>query len=501
MKNKILYIIAITCALNAGCKKELNQTPISTATTGTFFASNVDFVNATNAVYSDLRAYPDRLLNLSETRSDNLYAVADGPRDWEPINNFARAITANAYVQEAWNTNFNGIYRANTLLDKLNTNGSVITDAALKTRLTAETRFLRAFFYFDLVRLFGKVPIADKVVSVNEAASIPRSPVSAVYNFIIDDLKYAADNLPETYTGADKGRATKYAAKGILALVYMTRSGPTYNIEGPGLATNDWQAALDLLNEVINSGKYSFLSSYSDIFSYTNENNAEVIFDIQYSNGSNPIVGATFPWVLVPDNYFTSIGKTAQGGLVIRPVSNDLVNTSYTTSDVRRSFNVFTAGYTAAGATEIRPFFKKYVDITRVPTNSRLDWPINYIVMRYTDVLMLKAECILRGASGSQADVDGIMNQVRRRAGLTGTVSGTTLAQLMEERRREFAAEGLRWHDLVRSGLVTSVMPAWIAKDDVSKSISPFENNFIIYPVPQAELNTAPGLYTQNAGY
>jgi len=187
--------------------------------------------------------------------------------------------------------------------------------------------------------------------------------------------------------------------------------------------------------------------------------------------------------------------------LVIRPVSNDLVNTSYTTSDVRRSFNVFTAGYTAAGATEIRPFFKKYVDITRVPTNSRLDWPINYIVMRYTDVLMLKAECILRGASGSQADVDGIMNQVRRRAGLTGTVSGTTLAQLMEERRREFAAEGLRWHDLVRSGLVTSVMPAWIAKDDVSKSISPFENNFIIYPVPQAELNTAPGLYTQNAGY
>lgn len=500
MKNKILYIAAVTCALSVGCKKDLNQTPISTATTATFFASNNDFIQATNAVYADLRTYPDRLLNLSETRSDNLYAVADGPRDWEPINNYARSISANAYIQEAWNTNFNGIYRANTLLDKLNTNGSVITDAALKTRLTAETRFLRAFFYFDLVRLFGKVPIADKVVSVNDAATIPRSPVSQVYSFIIDDLKYAADNLPETYTGADKGRATKYAAKGILALVYMTRSGPTYNIEGPGLATNDWQAALDLLNEIINSGKYSFLNSYSDIFSYTNENNAEVVFDVQYSTGSNPVVGGTFPWVLVPDNYFTSIGKAVQGGLVIRPVSNDLVNTSYTTSDIRRSFNVFTAGYTAAGATENRPFFKKYVDITKVPVN-RLDWPINFIVMRYTDVLMLKAECILKGASGSQADVDGVVNQVRRRASLTGTVSGTTLAQLMEERRREFAAEGLRWHDLVRSGLVTTVIPAWIAKDDVSKSISPFENNFIIYPIPQAELNATPGLYNQNAGY
>ncbi len=501
MKNKILYIAAFTCAITAGCKKQLDQTPISTSTTATFFASNSDFIQATNAVYADLRTYPDRMLNLSETRSDNSYAVADGPRDWEPINNFARSISANAYVIEAWNTNFNGIYRANTLLDKLVTNASAITDPALKTRLTAEARFLRAFMYFDLVRWFGKVPIINKVVSVNESLTIPRSPVSDVYNFIIDDLKFAADNLPDVYSAAaDKGRATKFAAKGILALVYMTRSGPTYNIEGPGLGTNDWQTALGLLNEIIASGKYSFLSSFANIFSYTNEGNAEVVFDINYSTGSNPVVGGTFPWLLVPDLYFTSIGKPVQGGLLIRPVSNNLVST-YAAGDVRKDFTIFTQGFTATGGgSEVRPFFKKYLDITKVPVN-RLDWPINYIVMRYTDVLMLKAECILKGASGTQAEVDAIMNQVRTRAGLTTPVSGTTLPQLMEERRREFAAEGLRWHDLVRSGLVTTVMPAWIAVDDIQKSIQPFQNNYVIYPIPQSELNAAPGLYTQNAGY
>lgn len=501
MKNKFIYIATFALALNTGCKKELDQTPISTATTETFFASNKDFEQATNAVYNDLRTYPERMLNLSEIRSDNLYAVADGPRDWEPINNFARSIASNPYVVEAWNTNFNGIYRANLLLDKLTTNGSVITDANLRTRFTAEARFLRAFFYFDLVRWFGKVPIADKVVSTVESKTIPRSPVSAVYDFIIADLRYAGDNLPDIYTNvADKGRATKWAAKGLLALAYMTRSGPTNSIEGPGLGTNDWSTALGLLNEVIGSNRYSFLPSYANIFSYTNENNAEVIFDVQYATGLNPVVGSTFAWWLVPDTYFTSISKPTQGGLLIKPVSNNMVN-SYAATDIRKAFNINTTSFTANGVTESRPFFKKYLDITRIP-NNRLDWPINFIVMRYTDILMLKAECILRGATGgTQADVDGVMNQVRGRAGLTGTVTGTTLPQLMEERRREFAAEGLRWHDLVRSGLVTTVMPAWITQDDLSKSIAAFQNNYIIYPVPQAEFNAAPGLYTQNAGY
>lgn len=495
---KIRYILPLML-LAVACTDDLNQVPISSATTSTFYSQTNDFLQASNSVHSSLRGYPDRQLNLSETRSDNLYAVSDGGvRDWEGINSFLKSIAANVYVNEAWSTNFNGIYRANVLLDQLQKNGKVITDASLRTRLEAEAKFLRAFFYFDLVRFFGKVPIIDHPVTANEALSIPRSPVKDVYTLILSDLTFAVTNLPDTYAAADRGRATRNAAKAALALVYMTRSGPTYDIEGPGLGLNEWQQALTLLNEIIASGKYSLLPSYTNIFSYTNENNAEVIFDVEYANGFTPVVGSTFPWLLVPDTWFQANGKGTQGGLTIRPVSTDLLN-AYAGTDTRKAFSIQT-GYTFNGVAETRSFVKKYVDLTKVPTNNRIDWPINFIVYRYTDILMLKAECILRGATGAQADVDAIVNQVRTRAGLPA-ITNVTLSQLLQERRKEFVGEGLRWHDLVRSGQVESIMSAWIAAEDTQKQMQPFQKNYIIYPVPQAELDAKPGLYTQNPGY
>lgn len=497
---KKIFFIFSTVSLFVSCEKQLDQVPLSAATTATFYTQANDFIQASNAVYNDLKGYPDRQLNLSETRSDNLYAISDGGvRDWEGINSFNKTIAANVYVSEAWNADFNGISRANVLLDQLQKNGTVITSAPLKLRLEAEAKFLRAFYYFDLVRWFGKVPLADHPLTASEALSLPRSNVADVYALIIADLQFAGTNLPDVYAATDKGRATKYAAKAIEALVHMTRSGATYSIEGPGLGVNEWAQAATLLNEIIASNKYSFLASYTNIFSFTNENNAEVIFDVQYATGLSPVVGGTFPWVLVPDSWFLSQGKTVQGGLTIRPVSVDLLN-AYETGDIRKAFSI-QSGFTNAGVTETRSFFKKYVDLTKVPTN-RVDWPINFIITRYTDILMLKAECILNGAAvGSQADVDAIVTQVRNRAGIAGAATGITLPQLLAERRKEFAAEGSRWHDLVRSGMIETVMPAWIAAEDVVHQMQPFQKNYIIYPIPQAELDARPGLYSQNAGY
>lgn len=499
---KILFIFTIAgLAFVSSCSKKLDQTPISATTVSTYYTQTSDFITAINAVYNSLKAYPDRLLNLSETRSDNLYAVSDGGvRDWEGINSFHKTIASNPYVTEAWSANYNGIYKANVLLEQLTKNGAVISDATLKTRLEAEAKFLRAFYYFDLVRWFGKVPIADRVVTDQEALNIPRADVANVYNLIISDLQFAASNLPDAYTATtDKGRATKWAAKGILAQVYMTRSGVTYGIEGPGLGLNEWTQALTLLNEVIASGKFSFLSSYSNIFSYTNENNTEVVFDVEYVTGLTPVVGGTFPWLLAPDTWFQANGKAVQGGLTIRPVSNDLLN-SYATADTRKAFCI-QSGFTYNGVTETRSFFKKMIDLTKVPSN-RVDWPFNFIALLYTDILMLKAECILRGATGgTQADVDAIMTQVKNRAGITGTVTGTTLTDLFAERRKEFAGEGSRWHDLVRSGTVETRMLAFDASDDVLNAMQPFQKNYIIYPVPQQEIDVSPSLYTQNPGY
>jgi starch-binding outer membrane protein, SusD/RagB family len=500
MKKIVGYSLIAMIGLLSACEKQLNQEPISGQATAGFFNSTVEFTQGVNAVYNGLKTYPDRLLNLSETRSDNLYAVSDGGvRDWEGINSFQKTIAGNVYVNEAWTGNFNAIFRANSLLEQLAAKGeSVISDPALRSRLEGETRFLRAFYYFDLVRLFGQVPIIDHSVTPAESVTIGRSAVNDVYSFIIADLKFAADNLPESYPAADKGRATKYAAKGILALVYMTRSGPTYNIKGPGLGVDEWGQALTLLNEIIASKKYVFGPSYSDIFNYDKENNQEVIFDVQYNTGSNPVTGGTFPWLLVPDNWFQSIGKTTQGGLTIRPVSNDLLN-AYEPTDTTRKKTTIHGGFKYNNVTESRSFFVKYVDSTKVPVN-RLDWPINFIVLRYTNVLMMKAECILHGAPGSQADVDAIVNLVRARATVP-PISNVTLGRLYEERRKEFAAEGTRWHDLVRSGNIEPIMKAWIAKDDIGRTMQPFQINYILYPIPQSELDVKPGLYEQNLGY
>jgi starch-binding outer membrane protein, SusD/RagB family len=483
--------------LFSSCTKELDQTPISSATTETFFAIPNDFIQAANAIYNDLRSYPDRQLNLSETRSDNLYAVSEGGvREWDPVNSFHKTLASNPYVSEAWRTNYNGIYRANVLLENLQTKGDIITDATLRKRLEGEARFLRAFYYFDLVRWFGKVPLIKNPITASESLDIPKTPVSEVYDFIMADLDTAANYLPASYTGQDVGRATKYAAKGLLALVHMTRSGPTYGIEGPGLELNEWDKALTLLNEIIASNQYQFLPDYASIFSYTNENNKEVLFDVQYISGGLG-QGASFLWLLVPEGYFNSFGLPNQGGIYIRPVSNDLLN-SYEAGDKRKEFSI-QPGYTFQGTSETRSFIKKYVDVTKYGKD-RTDWPINFIVMRYTDILLMKAEAILHGAAGTQADVDAIVTQVRQRAGL-GSVSNVTLPQLMEERRREFVGEGLRWHDLVRSGLVETTIPAWIAEEDVQHQIQPFNKNYIIYPVPQSELDVRKGLYEQNPGY
>jgi hypothetical protein len=414
-------------------------------------------------------------------------------------------------MDPAWTQNYNGIMRANIVLDQLKKKGGIVADPVLRNRLKAESKFLRAFFYFDLVRLFGKVPIIDQPLTNAATDTIQRSPVADVYNnIIIPDLLYAQDSLPATYivtdskgnkTSSDLGRANSYAVKSLLALVYMTRSGPTYGVEGPGLGLSEWDKAATLLDQIIASKQYSFLPTQKEIFRYNNEYNKEVIFDINFMSGQTPIIGSHFPTTMVPENFATALGKAVIGGSDI-PVSTDLLK-SFTAADNRKKTTIHPP-FIYNKKLDTMSFFQKYLDTTAFPATQALlgDWPVNFIVSRYTDVLMLRAECILmNNATGTQTTVDTIVNRVRSRAGLAPLSPGVTLAQLMAERRLEFAGEGLRWGDLVRSGLVTTIMPAWIAKDDGRGIIHPFQPEFVIYPVPLTEMNVKVGLYDQNAGY
>jgi hypothetical protein len=331
--NKYLFILPLLFLLGS-CEKQLDQTPVSSVATGNFYTNNNDFLQAVNGAYSQLSTYPGQALWLGEMRSDNINATSDGNRDWDGINNFTPNITTVGFVTNAWRNNFNGIFNVNTVLDALETKSSVIGNAALVTRYTAECRFLRAFYYFQLVRLYGKVPLLTTPKTAIEVNTIPRSTVAEVYAVIEADLTYAAANLPASFGAADLGRATSYAAKGMLGLVYLTKSGPTYGVDGPGLNSNEYSKAAALFDEIITGSPYSFAASYSSIFSYTNENNSEVVFDVQFASSLN---GAGFPSHLAPVAFWTGQGiSNSYGngyGASTFPVTASLRN-SYTTNTV-----------------------------------------------------------------------------------------------------------------------------------------------------------------------
>jgi hypothetical protein len=275
----------------------------------------------------------------------------------------------------------------------------------------------------------------------------------------------------------------------------MTRSSPTYGIDGAQLGLNEWSTAYTLLNDISMSGYYTTLAKYSDIF--MTENHREIVFDVQYEQTAANSAAGNFPSHLTPDNYFLSIGLTAQGSNEQRPVSYEF-RAKFASSDLRQKYGILDS-FKYNTVTSYYPFYIKFVDKNRYGT--RYSWGVNFPVIRYTDVLMLRAECTLHGGGGGQADVDNIIKTVRRRAGDSTNVAGVNLDTLFAERRKEFYNEGTRWFDLQRSGKIMEIIQAWDAVEDVQNRINPFSYNFILYPVPNSEMNVKPGLYNQNQGY
>ncbi|SFW71492.1 Starch-binding associating with outer membrane [Sinomicrobium oceani] len=495
---KKIYILPLLAAtLFFSCTNELDQNPVSDIGSENFYRDEDDFEQAINGIYSSLQTYPDHQLVLSEIRSDNMYAITNsGIRDHEPVNNFFPTIATNSYIAEVWSKDFEGILRANTVLDRMT--DEAVPDENMRNRMIGEARFMRAFFYFDLVRFYGKVPLLDHVVTPEESLEIGRSNVSEIYTLIIADLEDAINKLPESYPAEQRGKVTLWAAKAMLGKVYLTRSGTSYDIEGPGMDSGEYDLALSLFDDIINNGPYAFIDDYDTIFAYDNENNSEIIFDIQYKDGSLGI-GATYPGLFVPDNYFEAIGIPFPAGGEYKAPSENLLH-SFDDNDIRYN-TIFQEGYTDANGNPIADIFiVKFLD-TENPGTDRFDWPINFPLIRYTEVLMMKAEAILFGGTGNPSDADEIVNRIRDRANLQPLTAVTT-DQLLEEKRREFAGEGTRWHDLVRSGKVLDIMNTWIPEDDVSDKIqAPINQNSIIYPLPSTQITVKEGLYDQNPGY
>ncbi len=488
----LLFLIAFSA-----CEDDLFLAPISDRSTGDFYNDEEDFNQAIAGVYSALDYHSIYNFYLSDVRSDNIYIDGvESPREWTFISNMSINLSTLNIIKDAWNNAYVGVTRANTVLENLNV--EAFETASAKNIIEGEAKFLRAIFYFDLVRFYGRVPIVDRLVAPEEALEISQSTPQEVYDLIIQDLTDAINFLPNT---SDEGRASALAAKALLARVYLTMSGPTYGIVGPGINVDHNSEALTLLNEVIASNQFALQTDYASIFQLDSELNNEIIFAIQSINNTDANgVGTQLPAIM----YHESWGRANlpfPGGIpsdaLIVP-SQQLIN-SFDINDTRKGFSILESWFDDLGTLNETPMIIKYLDLTGIPSD-RFSFGSDFPIIRYADVLMMKAEALLN-TNGSQSEIDNIINQIRSRAGVTTTISNANMDDLLEERRKEFFSEGSRFHDLVRTGKVIDVINDWIAVDDVSNVISAMEPNFIIYPLHQTQLEVKQGLYQQNPGY
>jgi starch-binding outer membrane protein, SusD/RagB family len=490
---KILILFTGLCISLASCKEDLIQiTPLTNNTANDFYVDEYQLNQATLAIYNAYAIVPvSSNWYLSEVRSDNTRELNGGgaQRDWADIGLFQVSSQTGA-IQSAWTNLYSVIYRSNILLEK-----STKLNTPLVAQMQAEARYFRALAYFDLVRFWGDVPLVTKTLSIIDAKNTARNTREEIYKQIVDDLVIATNSLPETFAATDKGRATKYAAKAFLGRVYLTMSGyPLKQSDKLALAKKE-------LGDVIaQEAKYfAFPATYKDLFTVAGKNKSNP-FEVQYLSGGTGL-GSQVPAVQAfqyPSQWSAFQPTDGFDGEV-----DPLLLAAYARTDVRKVATL-DSGYTdtKTNAKSGRVQFTKFLEKgSTLPQNNR-DYPTNFPVVRYADVLLMYAE-ILNEQNGPTGEATTILNRIRTFA-KAPTLAPKTQAEfrlaMEQERRFEFAAEGLRWHDLVRTGRAIEVMNAFAQTYSI-KLAKPINENDLIFPLPLNEMNINPGFWKQNAGY
>lgn len=437
----------------ASCSKErLSLSPLSAIGEDIFYSNAEEVEGAVLAIYDGLQFVPLREFALTEMRSDNT-RTKSSEGDWAQFESFAVQPT-NLAIGDYWSANYNVIFRANRVLENL----EVVSEASLSNQFEGEALFARALSHFNLVRAFGGVPIIDKVITQVDEDYFAKSTEAQVLAVIDSDLTSAISKLP-----ADMpfGRATQGAAQALLAKVKLT--------------TGDYTGARTLCEAVVNSGNYGLEEEYNNVF--FSEGNDEIVFAIPYLN-DDANEGQDF-----------SFEMTAGGAVSGLNYITDDFNANYDATDVERAVSIYSPNNPA----EVGKFVTTSDD-ARLCGN---DW----IVLRYSDVLLMHAEAILGGnASTTNEDAIGSFNAVRERAGMptlaTDGSEAVTKTNLLAERRVELAFENHRLYDLVRFGMASEVLTDFAAAEGYT-----FSPTDLLLPIPQGEINVSAGLLIQNPGY
>lgn len=492
---KIRNLILLTLLAVFACSDDFVVVESKNQNTENYFNTAEEYELALIGAYDLLQAtYLNAMLG--EIASDNTLAGGENATDVPGIQQVDDMIhtTFNQQLRDIWGWMFSGVNRANYILEFQDK-----TDFEGRINIIAQARFLRAYYYFELVKWFGDVPlVVDKRINFGQQFEVDRTPTSEVYAQIETDLLFAIENLPVQQQNV--GKVTKGAAQALLGKAYLYQE--------------KFGQAADVLDTLIASGNYSLIEDYSTLFENTNENNSESIFEVQYTD----LEGASF------DCLQCSEGNVAVGFQGVRSYSGPLFESGFSFNvpteetynafdedDLRRDYAILNielfaeqnadynngAGVTYGKGFEHTGYFNRKYLPRKGDSNigdPNLTNPNNYRSIRYADVLLMAAEAHNRKTTADDAQALVYINQVRERAFGDNThnltVGGTTLTQaIWDERRLELVGEGHRFFDLVRTGQ---------AKDKIDGFV---ENKHELFPIPSIEIELTGNRWDQNPGY
>lgn len=466
--NKYIFFVAIAVLAMTSCEDELNQTPISNRAATSFYSNEAELESAIAGVYAQLQnngLYGLDIIGVGEISGEDSFeeiAANDGGRFGQLDDLSTNA--ENDLVGDVWRESYEGIQRANVVLSRIS--DIDYADATLKATRTAEVKFIRALLYFNLVRLYGDVPlVTEETANPNDFFGQGRTPAAQVYAQITTDLTDAIATLPVEKSPA---RPAQGAAQALLANVQMTQG--------------DFANAVTNLAAVVNSGQYSLVASTAEIFGEAFEGNSEVVFEVQFASGVN---GNNEGNRLA--SQFRPSGTTANAKGHNLPTTA-FVN-SYEAGDTRAT------DYVAVDVDANEFYFSNKYEVSATGPN---DGGTDVFVIRYTDVVLKYAEALNETGSTSQAIT--YLNQVRNRAGLAATTAvsqAEVRSAIEQERRYELIGEGHRWFDLLRWGNAVSTMTAYFTANSINATIN---ENKLLLPIPQSQVDTDPAI-TQNPGY
>lgn len=471
----------MSLTLVMSCEGYLDEEPVSFLSDDEFYQTENDAIAAVNAAYQPMATngyYGQQFFVQVEMKAE--YCLGRGSH--QPSGVYQLDQTNIGRIAGIWRLAYLSINRANGVMTRI---PEMDIDADLKTRLVAEARFIRALNYFNLVRLWGPVPLQEEEISSIVPFNFPRAPEADIYDLIIEDLVAAIPGLntkSEQSAPAELFRATVGAAQTLLADVYLT--------------LERYDEAMQQASEVIASGEYSLESALLDIYDVNTQTNSEDVFSIKFARISG--LGSSLPVYI----HNANAGYSSSGFRTILGNTESFLST-WDADDLRRNLNLYNTPFDSTFLTASEPIlFKKYID-----SEAQGDHGNDFPVYRLPDAMYIYAEADVRTDGTLSAQGLEYINMIRRRAyGMdintpdptvdfaAGLTADEYLDIIFDERGKEFLLEDKRWFDMLRYDRVEELLTA---------SGFTYSNTVLLWPIPQEEIDNNEALTQadQNPGY